>query len=69
MTKLFVVKLLSEGDLFKLPVPSKLVGFFFVNIHNVSDPYKIILNNIKFKFFFVQFPNNEGVVILLCHNF
>lgn len=66
--KLSVVRLLTVSDLFLEPVSSKLIGVFLVNSDHVSNQYDIILNDIKFKCFFVQLTNNKAIVISLCHN-
>lgn len=66
--KLSVVKILTINDLFEKPVPSRHVGIYLINSNHLSSPYDIVLNTVKYKFFFSQLVNNQAVVISLCHN-
>lgn len=66
--KLSVVKILTVKDLFSEPIPSMNIGIYLVNSNHVSNPYQILLSDVKFKCFFTQLLHNQAVVISLCHS-
>jgi len=67
--KLSVVKVLTVEDLFSKPIPSMNIGIYLVNSNNnVSNPYQILLSDVKFKCFFSQLLHNQAVIISLCHS-
>jgi len=65
-----VFKILIVNNLITKPVPSMQKAIYLINNKHVSDTYDIILNNVKFKYFFTA--NNQVVffktqaVISLC---
>ncbi|KAE9528580.1 hypothetical protein AGLY_012155 [Aphis glycines] len=66
--KLSVIKILTVEDLFSEPIPSMNIGIYLVNSNHVSNPYQILLSDLKFKCFFFQFLHNQAVIISLCHS-
>jgi len=66
--KLSVIKILTVEDLFSEPIPSMNIGIYLVNSNHVSNPYQILLSDLKFKCFFSQLLHNQAVIISLCHS-
>lgn len=66
--QLSVIKILTIKDLFLEPISSMNIGVYLINSNHVSNPYQILLSDMKFKCFFSQLLDNQAVVISLCHS-
>lgn len=66
--KLSIVKILTVKNLFLEPIPSINIGVYLIKSNHVTNPYQILLSDVKSKCFFSQLLHDEAVVISLCHS-
>lgn len=54
-------------NMFENPIPSKIVGSYFVDLKSESGPFHIELQTLKYKGIFLQIAEVKAVFILLQH--
>lgn len=54
--------------MFENPIPSNIVGSYFVDLKSEAGPFNIELETLKYKGLFLQIAEVKAVLILLQHS-
>lgn len=65
--RLEVIKYNNVTPMYNNPIKSDMIGCFYVETHNITSPFQVELNQLKYKCFYFQVSEIKSVAITLLH--